>query len=271
MKAQIEVDPDRELTELQRYLGSAYRHEDLQRHRNAVARELYEVGDEQRFYRSSDSYLYDLTAFAMSGAKLPYLRRLVRHLPPGGAVLDYGCGIGSDGLALLEAGFRVAFADFDNPSTRYLRWRLDQRGFEAPVYDLDAGGPPSGFDAAYALDVIEHVEDPHFFLQAMESRAEIVAVNLLEDDPSELAPHHELPIPDLVRRAAERGLLHYRRYHGGRSHLLIYAAGDRVSVGRPASARRLLAARVEHGAREAARIPLRSTRRARRAVRRLLR
>lgn len=268
MKARIEVEPDREITELQRYLGTAYRHEDLQRHRHAVARELEEVGDEQEFYRSSDTYLYDLTAFAMSGAKLPYLRALLRLLPPGARVLDYGCGIGSDGLLLLEAGLDVAFADFDNPSTRYLRWRLEQRGFDAPVHDLDRGDLPGGFDAAYSLDVIEHVEDPHAFLGEMESRAEIVAVNLLEDDPSELAPHHELPIGDLVRRAAGRGLLHYRRYHGGRSHLLIYSAGEDGAPGRAASAGRLLIARAEHLAREAVRIPLRRVRRSRRAIKR---
>ena len=27
----------------------------------------------------------------------------------------------------LEAGYGVEFADFDNPSTKYLRWRLAQR------------------------------------------------------------------------------------------------------------------------------------------------
>ena len=77
-------------------------------------------------------------------------------MPPGSRLLDYGCGIGSDGLMLLEAGYRVEFADFDNPSTEYLRWRLEQRGFDAPVHDLDKD-VPDGFDAAYAFDVIEHV------------------------------------------------------------------------------------------------------------------
>ena len=92
----------------------------------------------------------------MTGTKLPYLRELARHVPPGSRLLDYGCGIGSDGLLLLEAGYRVEFADFDNPSTEFLRWRLERRGLDAPVHDLDKE-VPDGFDAAYAFDVIEHV------------------------------------------------------------------------------------------------------------------
>jgi hypothetical protein len=125
-------------------------------------------------------------------------------------------------LLLLEAGYRVEFADFDNPSTAYLRWRLDRRGFDAPVHDLDRG-VPGGFDAAYAFDVIEHVDDPIEFLEQMEDRAATVVVNLLESAPEdeEQAIHHELPIAAIRNRAADRGLRGYRVLHD-RSHLIAY-------------------------------------------------
>ena len=156
----------------------------------------------------------------MTGTKLPYLRELVRHVPPGARLLDYGCGIGSDGLMLLEAGYRVEFADFDNPSTEYLRWRLEQRGLERAVHDLDKD-VPDGFDAAYAFDVIEHVRDPWAFLGEMEKRAALVEVNLLEFGEHEQDLHYELPIPEILRHAADRGLEHYR-IHYGSSHLILY-------------------------------------------------
>src|SRR5205807_7006719 len=130
-------------------------------------------------------------------------------------VLDYGCGIGSDGLRLLEAGYEVAFADFDNPSTRYLRWRLRRRGLVAGVYDLDApDGVPGGFDAAFAFDVIEHVPDPFGFLEELEGRAELVVVNLLEPVRGDIALHRELPVAELLERVRRRGLRLHRRYHG---------------------------------------------------------
>src|SRR3954465_7769835 len=155
--ARITVDPEREQAELEEYLGEGYDHARLVRWQGAGDEELAQMGDEQLLYRSSRMYLYNLTAFAMTRTKEPYLRDLAALVPSGARVLDYGCGIGSDGLLLLEAGYDVAFADFANPSIEYLRWRLDKRGLEAPIYDLDSHPPPPGWDAGYSFDVIEHV------------------------------------------------------------------------------------------------------------------
>ncbi len=225
---EIPFDAEREAAELRDYLGEAYEQARLERYEEQLEAELEELGDEQALYRTSEAYLYNLTVFAMSGTKLPYLHALTELVPAGARVLDHGCGIGSDGLLLLEMGYRVEFADFDNPSTRYLRWRLDRRGLEAAVHNLDAGAPPSGFDLAFAFDVIEHVADPLAFLEAMEASAGLVLVNLLEQEPDETALHHELPIRTLLLRARRRGLARYRRHHE-RSHLVAY--GDRPASG----------------------------------------
>ena len=207
--------------ELEEYLGDAFDLDLLQGHAAAVELESAECPDEATFYRTSAMYLYDLTAFAMTGTKRPYLNDLGRFVAPGAAVLDYGCGIGSDGLQLLAEGYRVAFADFTNPSTAYLRWRLARRDIDAAVYDLDADEIPEGFDAAYSLDVIEHVDDPFEFLRELERRAAIVMVNLLEPELDDSALHRSLPIPSLLDHAHRQGILRYRRYHG-RSHLVVY-------------------------------------------------
>lgn len=219
---EVQFAPSREEAELRAYLGDAYRHERLQDYQRTLDEEYAACGDEDAFYRTSQGYLYNLTAFAMTGTKLPYLTELTRRLEPGARVLDYGCGIGSDGLMLLEAGYRVEFADFSNPSTEYLRWRLANRGLDAPIHDLDAG-VPGGFDAAFAFDVIEHVEDPVDFLENMESRAGLVVVNLLEPEPGDQdLHHHDLPVDELVDRAGGLGLRGYAVLHG-RSHLIVYS------------------------------------------------
>jgi GT2 family glycosyltransferase/2-polyprenyl-3-methyl-5-hydroxy-6-metoxy-1,4-benzoquinol methylase len=209
------------ICELMDYLGDRYEPLRLMHSVTEVEWEEEAAPDEATFYRTSHMYLYDLTAFAVTGTKRPYLSDLRRFLPPGASLLDYGCGIGSDGLRLLDEGYRVAFADFANPSTEYLRWRLARRDADAPVYDLDADDIPAGFDAAYSFDVIEHVEDPFGFLDELERRASIVAVNFLAPDPNDTHLHKPLPIPSLLDHAAALGILHYRRYYG-RSHLVIY-------------------------------------------------
>lgn len=221
MTLSVPFDPERERAELEEYLGERFELARLRRWREQLDEEFARAGDEAAFYRSSEGYLYNLTAFAMTGTKRPYLEELARALPPPARVLDYGCGIGSDGLVLAEAGYEVAFADFDNPSTRYLRWRLARRGLEADVHDLDRHAP-AGFDLAFAFDVIEHVDEPFRFLALMEQAAERVMVNLLEHDPGDTALHHELPLKALLGHVAGRRGLRYRRFHGGRAHLVIY-------------------------------------------------
>jgi SAM-dependent methyltransferase len=219
-RVSLSLDPAREEAELRDYLGADYEHNRLQHYQRTLDEEVADVGDEERFYRVSRGYLYNLTAFAMTGTKMPYLEVLTRYVEPGSRLLDYGCGIGSDGLILLDAGYRVEFADFDNPSVEYLRWRLRRRGFDAPVHDL-AKGVPGGFDAAYAFDVIEHVPDAFAFLREMEQRAQLVVVNLLEPEPGDQDLHHELPIRDLLAHAARHRVRHYAVLHG-RSHLVLY-------------------------------------------------
>ncbi len=240
--ARLELDPAREEADLRAYLGEAYDHVRLEHYQATLDTEFAACDDEEAFYRTSRGYLYNLTAFAMTGTKLPYLRALVRHVPPGARILDYGCGIGSDGLLLLEAGYRVEFADFANPSVEYLRWRLDRRGLAAPVHDLDAH-VPGGFDAAYAFDVIEHVPDATAFLAEMERRAALVEVNLLEPEPDDQELHHELPIRALLLHAARHELVGYRVLHG-RSHLVLYRPGRVNAARRVANLGQLAAGRL---------------------------
>lgn len=229
MAPRVSFDPAREEDELRQYLGSAYRREDLENYQELLDAEAASIDDEAELYRTSHAYLYNLTAFAMSGTKLPYLEMLVRNLPPGARLLDYGCGIGSDGLMLLDAGYEVEFADFANPSSDFLRWRLEHRALQAPVHDLDAE-VPGDFDGAFAFDVIEHVLDPNAFLGEMERRARLVEVNLLEFDAHEQELHHRLPIRNILLRAARLTLLEYAICYGT-SHVVLYGT-EPVSVPR---------------------------------------
>lgn len=214
--------------ELAAYLGDDFQLERLHHHDETIQQEFAHAPDEETFYRTSEAYLYDLTAFASWETKIPYRLDVGRFSPPGSRLLDYGCGIGSDGLRLIELGYDVDFADFDNPSTRYLRWRLERRGLPSRVYDIDTDSIDAGYHLAYAFDVIEHAGDPFAFLERMESAADLVAVNFLDDtnhhDEAHEGLHHDLPIAELLDHATRRGLLRYRVYHG-RSHFVIYRSG----------------------------------------------
>ena len=237
-------DKEREFEELRVYLGDRYDHTRLVRWQEEVDEEYERVGDEAAFYRSSEAYLYNLTVFAISETKLPYLETVAKLVAPEARLLDFGCGIGSDGLYLIEAGYRVAFADFDNPSTNYLRWRLERRGFSGEIYDLDRNRLPRDFDLVFAFDVIEHVDDPFDFLAEMESHARLVAVNFLQDEPGKAEMHRRLPIAELLRYVSRRRVLSYRRHHTGSSHMVVYEPGRVGLRGRLLSTTRVLAGRL---------------------------
>jgi 2-polyprenyl-3-methyl-5-hydroxy-6-metoxy-1,4-benzoquinol methylase len=219
-----------ELEELREYLGDEFDRDLLWKHESETEREEHEAPDEETFYRTSRMYLYDLTVFAMSPTKLPYHRLLERLVPPGSRVLDYGCGIGSDGLRLIDRGYDVEFADFDNPSTRYLRHRLKQRDIDPPVHDVDKD-VPDGFDAVYCFDVIEHVQDPFGFLARLEELADLVVINFVAPAPNDTHLHHDLDIPALLAHVMRRGLVAYERHHG-RVHLVAYRPRSDISLWR---------------------------------------
>jgi hypothetical protein len=213
-----------DLADLRDYLGPDFDADHLQHHSELMDKEERAAPDERTFYLTSRAYLYDLTMFAVWGTKEPYLGALRRLVPPPARLLDYGCGIGTDGLRLLTYGYQVDFADFENPSTAYLRWRLARRGLDAPVHHVDAG-VPCGFDLAYSFDVIEHVDDPFGFLNELENRADLVMVNFLDPDPEDTHLHRPLPVRKLLNHVTRRGLIFYHRYEG-RSHLVVYRTGS---------------------------------------------
>jgi hypothetical protein len=91
------------------------------------------TAEREQFFRSTLFYLSNLVIWHRSGHRPPYVAEslpLLRRLHAQ-AICDFGCGIGSDGLQFLAAGYQVAFCEFDNPASRFLRWRLQQRQHEA--------------------------------------------------------------------------------------------------------------------------------------------
>src|SRR5579875_3267929 len=183
--------PGPQWAELAEYLGERFCPEQMDHTDALVAAEFSErSGDEADFYRSSNAYLYDLTRFSESGTKEPY-RALIRYLVgPGARLLDYGCGIGSDGLRFVAEGSDVSFADYDNPSTAYLRWRLARRRLSCPVYDVERLPADLRFDLVYSFDVLEHLEEPLTVLRRLEGLAPYVCVNLIYEDPDDRYPLH---------------------------------------------------------------------------------
>jgi hypothetical protein len=77
----------------------------------------------------------------------------------------------------------------------------------------------------------------------MEKRAALVEVNLLAPDPFDQDLHHELPIEEILKHAADRQLVSYRVLHK-RSHLVLYRPDGSGAVARALGRLRLAAGRL---------------------------
>jgi 2-polyprenyl-3-methyl-5-hydroxy-6-metoxy-1,4-benzoquinol methylase len=73
-------------------------------------------------------------------------------------VLEVGCADAFGTRLVVQEVGQLTATDFDNVFVQDVRSRMDPRwGFECKQHDLLTGPFPGTFDAAYALDVIEHI------------------------------------------------------------------------------------------------------------------
>lgn len=112
-----------------------------------------EVAD---FFRSSLSYLVNLTIWEASGNRPPYA---TAALPIIGqhdihTILDIGSGIGSDAIVLRHNGFTVTGCDYRSPSTQFMHFRTGESIAVVEPSELPTVGVP---DALWIIDTIDHI------------------------------------------------------------------------------------------------------------------
>lgn len=120
------------------------------------------------FYCETDLYIWELMQWHASLDRRPYwraLKLLTEMLPPGHPsprVLDFGCGIGTDGLFLALRGYDVILVDVDGPAFKFAQHRFTRRGLRGTFRVSQSGLPTieKGFSAAICFDVFEHLPDP---------------------------------------------------------------------------------------------------------------
>jgi SAM-dependent methyltransferase len=156
------------------------------------------------------------------------LERLVRQsdLPPGGLVLDAGCGPGLVATALVASGLRVVGVDLSREMIERARKRCEPFGeratfLQASVFDpsLEPHGP---FDGAISRYVVHHVLDPGAFVarqvELLRPGGVLVVCDHLTDPDPRRADHHE-------RLERDRDRSHTRSLTGGQIVDLFAAAG----------------------------------------------
>ncbi len=191
--------------------------------------------DSVTFYRETDVYLYHLMAYWLDGWKRPYQSLLLRGTGQKGhlSILDYGCGIGSDGLFFLENGFDVSFADVQSHSLDFLRWRLAHRGYPRtiPVYIFDDLPLIPVHHFVWCMDVLEHCPpDEHVpLLERLATLGQWVCINLVQDSDADGLVHYAVDVDHLTAYVMTRWGCQvddfYQQNTGGKVRVLVYGTG----------------------------------------------
>ena len=74
--------------------------------------------------------------------------------------LDFGSGVGTHTIALLENSNNVSILDVPGPLLSFTLDRIKLRGFKSKVYHHKSQLPDSFFDLVICTDVLEHVYNP---------------------------------------------------------------------------------------------------------------
>jgi SAM-dependent methyltransferase len=163
-----------------------------------------------RFYRDTDAYLYNQVIWHASGNRPHYVKAalpiLARHL--GTLILDYGCGIGEDVLALHRAGHQVIGCDLPSPPTDFLAWRAARQGYLQPAFHPDT---LPGLDAPiilWIMDALDHIADLDAALGHLVPHADLlICENLLVTrGHGRQGFHHRRPLPSVQQWLARYGL-----------------------------------------------------------------
>jgi len=120
------------------------------------------AADVSLFTRTADEFASGIDTAIQEGRYLRgqvFLRAARRFVPPGGKILDYGCGPGRMSVLLARAGFRVRGVD-PSPGMLEEAAAQDLTGLEvefALIPDSGPSLPAAAFDCVICSSVIEYV------------------------------------------------------------------------------------------------------------------
>jgi SAM-dependent methyltransferase len=150
-------------------------------------------------YKTTLGYLWDLTNWHTHSPQRIHDEKLaerVRAMKPR-LVLDYGCGIGVNSLALARRGIKSFAFDVPSKTLEFCKYRVERLGLAdfITVTDNKRKLKYEKFDVVLCLDVIEHMPTPQAAIELakeLTTYAPAVIYNLSLGNDSGMAPMHLL-------------------------------------------------------------------------------
>lgn len=168
------------MVEVKKYYGKKFKPYydsswDLAKRWNEAQPKTKEEIDE--FYKHADEYVYNLMVWFKSGDRTDFRGTIDRLISDHNikSVIDYGCGVGNDGLYFISKEVKTYFIDYDCPASTFLKWRLKQRDIPSCFLSVDDIEMFPEADMFWAIDVLEHMIDPLEVVRKISPRCKIFA------------------------------------------------------------------------------------------------
>lgn len=139
-----------------------------------------------RFYRETQSYVYDLAADHCNFRRRPVGAATIQRLGRRGRsqnVLVYGDGIGEDSIAIARCGHRVTYFDLPGVTSAFARFRFEKESIlrQIILIDKETDIPAESYDAVICIEVLEHVPDPPSLMKKLHSALKVGGIALITE------------------------------------------------------------------------------------------
>jgi SAM-dependent methyltransferase len=148
----------------------------------ALAGEWYRISPKteleiKAFYKETSNYIYNLVIWYESNDREDFATELTNLATNYNlkSFIDFGCGVGNDGLKLIENGYEVYFIDFECPSISFLRWRAKKRKLDVEIINIEKSLNLPDADAVFAIDVLEHIVNPLEVIEKISNKTRLFA------------------------------------------------------------------------------------------------
>ncbi len=155
------------------------------------------------FYTENTEYVRELAAYTTNPGRIQSIIKRVQVLRALGArhIVDFGSGIGVDGICYAMMGIKVINVEFLNASSQFNEYLFDTFKSIFPREDMMMWIPPDKFwevdkqwHAVQAIEVVAHLEDPYTaFANIMQCTDAFLWTNDIGTDHNESHDPQHLP------------------------------------------------------------------------------
>lgn len=161
-----------------------------------------------RFYQTTDSYIYNLAADHCSLRRKVVWDIVIRRISSFGKglkILVFGDGIGTDSITLARLGHQVSYFDLPGKTREFARFRFSRESLAYPITVIEKRSeiPIGQFDVVVCIEVLEHLSDPPSLMQDFHKYLRTGGIAVITESFACVGPEFPSHLPENLQYAGK--------------------------------------------------------------------